>query len=226
MKKTFLKIGMAMGMTTILICFVVVGYFVYITNLPSPEIFPPGFDQTGCDRPCWYGLQAGISTKEDVKTVLKALPPDYMDIHHYEGVRDNKYFFQILFMYHESDMVFRFTFANNDNYLDYMDFGNDVSPDNILGLFGDPDVAIAHMYSRQGITDRVGGTVFFYIDKGIFICRGQCINYWRGHGYVGFYNPSLYTTILAELFGDADLALQYASPYQGLDAEYPVLEGE
>lgn len=213
------------------------------TPFRSEEIptSPAEFDQTRCENPCWDGLQAGVSTRQEIQNVLDTFSVDSSQIQIEEGEYLSGYqFIKIRFIdesyrYHStgSPPIISFVFEkDDDDVVDRIYISDMLIMGQVLEIFGEPDGVI--LVSGSTIhPDYWKKSIYFYYPKmGITVScyQGTTLSNVDGSPCksefsiisLAYFKPEDYRNILKEEYGDADLALKYMTPYNGLSADYPI----
>jgi hypothetical protein len=215
-------------------------YNIIFKPITIPES-PPEFNQINCDRPCWYGLQAGISTRQDIQTILGTSLSDANEIQIEEGEYQSGYqyikvgFLDETYKIHPNGQspVIKFLFTkDNPDLVNRIYISDMLVMQQAFNTFGEPDHVI--VYSHEFLPDFWKKDLHLYYNN-----RGLSISCFEGTTFsssdrppcfdtseisLGYFNPEDFLDELEAQFGNSDIALQYMRPYQGLDAEYPILE--
>jgi hypothetical protein len=210
------------------------------TSIPPPPI---AFDQTNCSKPCWYGLQVDISTKQDIYTVLSTSLSNIKEIQIEEDEYQSGYqyikadFFGEEYKIHPNGQspVIRFLFTkDNPDLLNRIYVSDMLVMQQALNIFGKPSHAI--IYSYEFLPDFWKQDLHLYYKN-----LGLSISCFEGTTFsssekppcfetsevsLGYFSPEDFYHELETQFGNLDIALQYLSPYEGLNADYPILKSK
>ena len=202
---------------------------------------PAEFDQTGCENPCWNGLQTGVSTRQEIRNVLDTFPADSSQIQIEEGEYLSGYqFIKIRFIdesyrYHPngSPPIISFIFEeDDDDVVDRIYINDMLIMGQVLDVFGEPDGVILASsptihpdYWKKSIHfyyPNIGITVGCYQGTTLSNVDGSPCKSEFSIVSLAYFKPEDYRNILKEEYGDADLALKYLTPYNGLSTNYSI----